>query len=86
LNSDARIIIELPYRDEATMNMAEKLRVEMGNRSFVLVEQGEEFGYDDWEENGESAAVRCWWGIWTRQQPADEGAWKERLRKARYGE
>lgn len=68
------------------MCMADKLREEMKNRSFVLIEQGEEFGYDDWEKNGESAPVRCWWGIWTRELPADEGAWKERLRKTRHGE
>lgn len=68
------------------MDMARKLRDEMKSLCFILIEQGEEVGFDDWEENGESAEVRCWWGIWTRQQPADEGAWKERLRKARYGE
>lgn len=86
MNSDARVIIELPYRDEATMDMAEKLRGEMKSRSFVLIEQGEEFGYDDWEKNGESPEVRCWWGIWTRQQPVDEVAWNERIRKERCSE
>jgi hypothetical protein len=83
LGPEARVIVELPYRDKATQDMAEAFRIEMENRLFVLLEQGEEFGYDDWEEHGERISVRCWWGIWTRLQPACEKTWGKRLQKGR---
>lgn len=70
--SDSRVVIELPYRDQATRAMAENLRNILDGRGFDLLEQGEETGFDDWEENGETAEVKCWWGIWTRRSPQDE--------------
>ncbi len=47
--------------------MAENLRNILDRRGFDLLEQGEESGFDDWEENGEMAEVKCWWGIWSRR-------------------
>jgi hypothetical protein len=70
--SDSRVVIELPYRDHATRAMAENLRNILDGRGFDLLEEGEETGFDDWEENGEMAEVKCWWGIWTRRSPQDE--------------
>ncbi len=64
---ESRVIIELPYRDPATIAMADNLRDILKERSFDLLEEGEETGFDDWEENGEMAEVKCWWGIWGRR-------------------
>jgi hypothetical protein len=69
---DARVVIELPYRDQATRAMADNLRNILNGRGFDLLEQGEETGFDDWEENGEMAEVKCWWGIWSRSSPQAE--------------
>jgi len=70
--SDSRVVIELPYRDHVTRAMAENLRNILDGRGFDLLEEGEEIGFDDWEENGEMAEVKCWWGIWTRRSPQNE--------------
>jgi hypothetical protein len=70
--ADARVIIELPYRDQATRAMAENLRSILDERGFNLLDQGEESGFDDWEANGEMAEVKCWWGIWCRRSPQVE--------------
>lgn len=72
-NNDSRVFIELPYRDQATRAMAENLRNILDGRGFDLLEQGEEIGFDDWEENGEMAEVKCWWGVWSRRPPHNEG-------------
>jgi hypothetical protein len=52
--------------------MAENLRNILDGRGFDILEQGEETGFDDWEENGEMAEVKCWWGIWSRRSPQTE--------------
>jgi hypothetical protein len=37
----------------------------MGELGLVVVEEGEEIGYDDWESaDGGALAVKCWWSIW----------------------
>lgn len=66
-SEDSRVVIELPYRDQATRAMAENLRNILHNRGFNLLEQGEETGFDDWEGNDEMLEVKCWWGIWNRR-------------------
>ena len=71
-NTGSRVVIELPYRDQATRAMAENLRNNLDGRGFDLLEQGEETGFDDWEENGEMAEVKCWWGIWSRRSRHNE--------------
>jgi hypothetical protein len=54
--------------------MAENLRNILDGRRFDLLEEGEETGFDDWEENGEMAEVKCWWGIWNRRPQHSEEA------------
>ena len=60
----AHVIIELPLRDKATESMGDTLRQLMAEEQLELLDQGTEEGYDDWEDHGERAVVRCWWGVW----------------------
>ncbi|KAI9744601.1 MAG: hypothetical protein M1818_002130 [Claussenomyces sp. TS43310] len=60
------VIIELPLRDDATRKMKDQLLERLGTQGFELFHQGEESGFDDWEENSEVVEVNCWWGIWRR--------------------
>jgi len=64
---NARAIIELPMRDKSTEAMCQDLRDLMADRGFDLIEDGLESGFDDWEENGARAEVRCWWGVFSRK-------------------
>ncbi|KFY87385.1 hypothetical protein V498_07194 [Pseudogymnoascus sp. VKM F-4517 (FW-2822)] len=70
----ARALVGFPLRDETTKGFGEVLRRELGGKGFVLVREGEEEGFDDWEVNGERARVHCWWGVWRRKEAgAGEG-------------
>lgn len=60
----SRVIIELPLRDKATEAMGDNLRGLMKEAGLELLDDGTETGFDDWEENGERAVVKCWWGVW----------------------
>ena len=57
----ARVIVELPLR-EAYQPEIHEFKQRMETNGFLLILQGEEIGYDDWE--GGDLAVECWWGIW----------------------
>lgn len=62
----ARVVIELPYRSDEPPEH-EELRLRMREKGFVLVEQGEEVGYEDWEDlraEGGQLEVKCWWSVW----------------------
>lgn len=37
----------------------EDFKDKMSERGFVVVEEGEEEGWDDWR-----VGVRCWWCVW----------------------
>ena len=61
---DARFVIELPLRD-AYLPQIHELRERMGRAGLVMVEDGEEVGYDDWESaDGRAIEVGCWWSAW----------------------
>ena len=61
---DARFIIEVPLRD-AYLPQVQELIERMGQVGLVMVENGKEVGYEDWESaDGGAAEVRCWWSIW----------------------
>ena len=62
---DARLIIELPLRD-AYAKERQDLRERLTGMGLIIVEQGEEIGYDDWSagQGEELEEVRCWWSVW----------------------
>ncbi|KAJ5361575.1 Vacuolar protein sorting-associated VPS28 [Penicillium brevicompactum] len=60
----ARVVTEMPLRD-AYLPQVKEFRQRMGELGLVVVEEGEEIGYDDWESaDGGALAVKCWWSIW----------------------
>lgn len=64
---NARVVVEMPLRD-AYVAEREDFRHAMHTIGLVLLDQGEETGYDDWSSNSEDdpLEVRCWWSIWGR--------------------
>ncbi|KAJ5682912.1 hypothetical protein N7462_006077 [Penicillium macrosclerotiorum] len=61
---DARVVTEMPLRD-AYLPQVQEFRQRMTDLGLVVVEEGEETGYDDWESaSGEALAVKCWWSVW----------------------
>lgn len=61
---DARVVMEMPLRD-AYLPQVQELRQRLTDFGLVVIEQGEETGYDDWEgADGDVLAVRCWWSVW----------------------
>lgn len=74
-NNSARVMIMLPFRSvgkapgQGSVEEAhEELRGRMLGRGFVVVEEGEEEGWDDWVDlrakEGGRVVVRCWWCVW----------------------
>jgi predicted nicotinamide N-methyase len=70
-DEDARVIIELPYRD-AYLPQISDFRKRMLSAGLCILGEGEERGYDDWGRSGahneedEDALVTCWWACWGR--------------------
>ena len=61
---NARVVLEMPLRD-AYLPQVQDLRQRLGKLGLSVVEEGEETGYDDWENaDGGALEVRCWWSIW----------------------
>lgn len=62
---NVRVIIELPLRDVYALEV-EDFRTRMGNAGFILVEDGEEVGIEDWEciSERDQQEIECWWGVW----------------------
>lgn len=60
----ARVVAEMPLRDSYLPQITE-FRQRMGKLGLVVVAEGEEIGYDDWESaDGDALPVKCWWSIW----------------------
>lgn len=59
----ARVVTVLPYRD-MDLPYHDLLRLELGERGFVVLEEGEESGFDDWGWPGQREEVLCWWCVW----------------------
>lgn len=71
-DSDAKVIVEFPYRN-AYLPQIEDFRYRMMDIGLRILEEGEEKGYDDWgatqagDDQDDSALVTCWWACWTRE-------------------
>lgn len=57
----ARVLIELPYRD-AYSSEREELWSRLRNLGFSVLDEGEEVGFDDWDHG--KTEVKCHWSIW----------------------
>ncbi|KAJ9616477.1 Protein-lysine N-methyltransferase rrg1 [Cladophialophora chaetospira] len=67
--SDARFIVELPLRDRYDQERQE-LRERLLESGFMLVVEGTDVGYDDWQgRDGRPAEVTCWWSVWKPDVP-----------------
>lgn len=59
----SRVFVELPLRPGSVY--PEDFRRGMEGAGFEILEEGEESGYDDWEnESREGIEVRCWYSVW----------------------
>lgn len=59
----SRVFVELPLRPGSAY--PEDFKRGMEGKRFKVLEEGEEVGYDDWEdEEGEGMEVCCWWSVW----------------------
>ncbi|KAL2136637.1 hypothetical protein VTI74DRAFT_2666 [Chaetomium olivicolor] len=71
LNSDARVLIMVPQRDETTKGLLQVLRYELAQRASPLLclEESVVDGQDDWGEDhadDDTQSVGFWWGIFGR--------------------
>ncbi|KAF2753175.1 hypothetical protein EJ05DRAFT_505364 [Pseudovirgaria hyperparasitica] len=67
-DKNARVIVELPLR-EAFCAERDEFKERMADIELVIIDQGQETGYDDWGWTGDAKSrdeVRCWWSIWGR--------------------
>ncbi|KAH7391099.1 VPS28 protein-domain-containing protein [Phaeosphaeria sp. MPI-PUGE-AT-0046c] len=68
-DSNARVIVEFPYRD-AYLPEIKTFKDCMMKLGLYVLEEGEEEGYDDWgapdthRGQEDEARVICWWSIW----------------------
>ena len=59
--AQAKAMVELPLREAYQPEICQFRRI-MEAKGLCLGDQGEEVGYDDWEEG--NLEVKCWWGVW----------------------
>ncbi len=61
----ARVVVELPLRS-AYLPEIDDFKERMQATALMIIDQGEEIGYDDWGGGveGDLMEVRCWWAIW----------------------
>ncbi|KAK3396397.1 putative methyltransferase-domain-containing protein [Sordaria brevicollis] len=74
LESDARLLVMVPQRDETTKGLTRTLRnrLEQASSPLTLVEDAMASGEDDWGEGGEvdeTDRVGFWWAIYRREKP-----------------
>ena len=63
-DSDARVIVELPRRLGFEQDL-EDFRVQMQIVGLDLLEEDDEFGFDDWGDGKtEDQMVKCWFSVW----------------------
>lgn len=74
LESDARLLVMVPQRDETTKGLTQSLRrnLEQASSPLTLVEDAIASGEDDWGEGetDETDRVGFWWGVYRREKPS----------------
>ncbi|KAK3947320.1 putative methyltransferase-domain-containing protein [Pseudoneurospora amorphoporcata] len=74
LESDARLLVMVPQRDETTKGLTKSLRfkLEQARSPLTLIEDAMAAGEDDWGEGetDEAERVGFWWGIYRRENPS----------------
>lgn len=60
---NARILVELPYRD-MDRNYHQELGDTMTEKGFECLDQGNEVGYEDWKKWDGRVQIKCWWSVW----------------------
>jgi hypothetical protein len=58
----------VPVRDQTTIGLVSAFRACMTQEALVCIEEDELTGQDDWDEDQEDAQVRCWLGVFARQE------------------
>jgi predicted nicotinamide N-methyase len=76
--STARVVVEFPFR-EGYLSELDEFRARMEDIGLRILQEGEDFGRDDWGSGGESvedhdALVKCWWAVWGWQIRKPESA------------
>ena len=71
LNSDARVLVMVPQRDEITKGLLGTLRDELAQRPSPLLCLQESMvnGEDDWGDEHDDDGTQCvgfWWGVFGR--------------------
>lgn len=71
---NAKVVVELPLR-EVYSSEVEDFRTRMGEAGFLLIEDGEEVGIEDWKCSSEEdqQEIKCWWGVWERKSEKVSG-------------
>jgi predicted nicotinamide N-methyase len=68
----ARFVVELPLREEYTKERTDFAH-RMEETGLVVEEDGEEFGFDDWQsKDGDLIGVQCWWAVFRWKEPKGE--------------
>lgn len=66
-SSTARVVVEMPLREAYSLER-DSFRAHMAEIGLIIVEDGEENGFDDWTSGKEEelTEVHCWWSVWRR--------------------
>lgn len=70
VDQDARALIMVPQRDQATIGLLAEFKRHMSSQQspLICIEEGNVPGQDDWDEDDDTPQVQCWWGMFKRAQ------------------
>ncbi|KAL7620692.1 Protein-lysine N-methyltransferase rrg1 [Parahypoxylon ruwenzoriense] len=68
-DKDARVVMMVPQRDLTTKRLLATFisTVALGESGLTILEEHILVGQDDWDEDGESSDVKCWWAVLGRK-------------------
>lgn len=65
-NENSCALVAVPLRDRHTTKLAEDLEVYLNQAQIRRLADGEWICFDDWEAEGDTNGVKCWWRIFRR--------------------